>query len=158
MNLIVIASIVVLILIDQLTKIWAANALGFEKVIKVWDGVFHLQYLENDGAAWGMLSGRQAFLIIFTSIIIIGMFYYMTKLPRTREGLWTKVALVMIISGAIGNLIDRIVFNYVRDFLYFKLINFPIFNVADILVVVGVGVLVLAMFLGETEGNNEVQK
>lgn len=156
MNFIVIMSMVFLILLDQLTKIWAQNVLMSGPDIQVWEGVFHLHYLSNYGAAWGMLSGKQTFLIIFTSIIIIGMIYYMIKLPRTKEGVWTKVALVMIISGAIGNLIDRVTLGYVRDFLYFILIDFPIFNVADILVVVGVGVLMIAMFLGDSEGSNEV--
>ena len=157
MNFIVIISMALLILVDQITKIWAVNTLMSGTDIHIWEGVFHLHYISNYGAAWGMLSGKQTFLIIFTSIIIIGMLYYMTKLPHTKEGRWTKIAFVMIISGAIGNLIDRITLGYVRDFFYFILIDFPIFNVADILVVVGVGVLMLAMFLGDTEGNKEVQ-
>ena len=82
----------------------------------------------------------------------------MIKLPYTKSGLWTKVALVMIISGAIGNLIDRISLGYVRDFLYFILIDFPIFNIADILVVVGVGILILTIFLSEAQENKEVEK
>lgn len=158
MNFIVVISVALLILIDQMSKIWAVNTLGTGMDIQIWEGVFHLHYISNYGAAWGMLSGKQTFLIIFTSIIIIGIIYYMTKLPHNKEGFWTKIALVMIISGAIGNLIDRVTLGYVRDFLYFILIDFPIFNIADILVVVGVGVLMLAMFLGDAEGNKEVQK
>lgn len=158
MNFITILSIIFLILIDQISKIWAVNTLMSGTDIQIIEGVFHLHYISNYGAAWGMLSGKQGFLIIFTSIIIIGMIYYMTQLPHTKEGLWTKIALIMIISGAIGNLIDRITLGYVRDFLYFILIDFPIFNVADILVVVGVAVLLIAIFIGDTEGNNEVQK
>ncbi|MBP3886647.1 MAG: signal peptidase II [Cellulosilyticum sp.] len=158
MNFIVVISMALLILIDQMTKVWAVNTLANGMDIRIWEGVFHLHYISNYGAAWGMLSGKQTFLIMFTSIIIIGMIYYMTKLPHNKEGFWTKVALVMIMSGAIGNLIDRVTLGYVRDFLYFILIDFPIFNIADILVVVGVGVLMLAMFLGDAEGNKEVQK
>lgn len=158
MNLVVIASILILILLDQFTKIWAVNTLSSGTDIKLWEGVFHLHYLKNYGAAWGMLSGKQLFLIIFTSIIIVGMLYYMTKLPKTKTGLWTKIAFIMIISGAIGNLIDRISLGYVRDFLYFILIDFPIFNVADVLVVVGVGLLMLTMFFGDLEENKEVKK
>ena len=147
-----------LILVDQLTKIWAVQNLASGADIKIWEGVFHLHYISNYGAAWGILSGKQVFLIVFTSIIILGMFYYMIKLPYTKSGLWTKVALVMIISGAIGNLIDRISLGYVRDFLYFILIDFPIFNIADILVVVGVGILILTIFLSEAQENKEVEK
>lgn len=144
--------------IDQLTKVWATHTLGDGTSIAIWDGVFHLQYVKNTGAAFGMLGGKQTFLIIITSVIIIGMFIYYHKLPKTILGKWTKVAFVMIISGAIGNLIDRVFLNYVRDFLYFKLINFPVFNVADILVVVGVGLLVITMVLSEVEEERRKEK
>lgn len=148
---------IILVLADQLSKIWAVHTLLPSNDIKIWDGVFHLHYISNYGAAWGIFSGKQVFLIILTSAIIIGMIYYMTKLPGTGWGKWTKIAFVMIISGAIGNLIDRITLGYVRDFFYFILINFPVFNVADILVVVGVGLLVVTMLFGENEENKEVE-
>lgn len=158
MNLIVIISMIALILVDQWTKIWAVNTLGNGTDIYVWKDVFHLHYISNYGAAWGILSGKQVFLIILTGIIILGMIYYMTKLPKTKGGIWTKVAFTMIISGAIGNLIDRVSLGYVRDFLYFILIDFPIFNIADILVVLGVGLLMVIMFFGDIEENKEVEK
>ena len=130
--------------IDQLTKVWATHTLGDGTSIAIWDGVFHLQYVKNTGAAFGMLGGKQTFLIIITSVIIIGMFIYYHKLPKTILGKWTKV--------------DRVFLNYVRDFLYFKLINFPVFNVADILVVVGVGLLVITMVLSEVEEERRKEK
>ena len=71
--------------------------------------------------------------------------------PSTFWGKVGRLSFVLIISGAIGNLIDRIQLNYVRDFLYFKLIDFPVFNVADILVVGGVGVLLLVILMGEKD-------
>lgn len=144
--------------IDQLTKVWATSALGSGKDIAIWEGVFHLQYVKNTGAAFGMLGGRQTFLIIITTVIIIGMVIYYHKLPKTFWGNWSRISFILIISGAIGNLIDRVCLNYVRDFLYFKLINFPVFNVADILVVVGVCLLVVAMLLGEIEEERRKEK
>ena len=162
MNIIVIGCMLVLIGIDQLTKVWAVSTLGNGMDIKLWEGVFHFHYISNYGAAWGILSGKKIFLIVLTSLIIIGMIWYMRKLPQTVWGKWGRVAFILIISGAIGNLIDRLFLGYVRDFLYFILINFPIFNVADILVVVGVGLLMIVMFFGELEEskkeNNEVGK
>lgn len=162
MNIIMIVCVLALIGIDQLTKVWAVHALGSGMDIKLWEGVFHFHYISNYGAAWGILSGRKFFLIGLTSLIIIGMIWYMRKLPHTIWGQWSRVAFVLIISGAIGNLIDRLFLGYVRDFLYFILINFPIFNVADILVVVGVGLLMIVMFFGELaedkKENNEVDK
>lgn len=157
MNLIVILSMAALILVDQLTKIWSVHTLASGTDIQIWKGVFHLHYLSNYGAAWGIFSGKQLFLIILTSVIIVGMVIYLTKVPTTKWGKWTKIALVMIISGAIGNLLDRIFLGYVRDFLYFILIDFPIFNVADILVVVGVGLLLITLIWGDEQNHDEVK-
>lgn len=153
MNQIIIISMITLIAMDQLTKIWAVQTLGSGMDIKLWEGVFHLHYLSNYGAAWGILSGKKVFLILLTSIIIVGMFWYMVKIPQTVWGKWAKIAFVLTISGAIGNLIDRLTLGYVRDFLYFILIDFPIFNVADILVVVGVSLLMIVIFWGDLEEN-----
>lgn len=156
MNLVVIVSIVLLILFDQATKIWAVRTLGSGMDLYWWKDVFHLHYISNYGAAWGIFSGKQMFLIVLTLLIILGMFYYMLRLPQTKWGKWSQLAFILMISGAIGNLIDRIQLGYVRDFLYFILIDFPIFNVADILVVCGVGLLIITSFIGEHEEEKEV--
>ena len=158
MNVIMIICMLILIGIDQLTKVWAVNTLGNGMDIKLWEGIFHFHYISNYGAAWGILSGKKIFLIGLTSLIIIGMIWYMRRLPHTVWGKWGRVAFILIISGAIGNLIDRLFLGYVRDFLYFILINFPIFNVADILVVVGVGLLMIIMLFGELEEYKEGSK
>lgn len=150
--------IAVLVIIDQLSKVWAVSSLGSGMDIKLWEGVFHFHYLSNYGAAWGIFSGKQVFLIALTSVIIIGMILYIRKLPHTVWGKWARVAFVLIISGAIGNLIDRISLGYVRDFIYFILIDFPIFNVADILVVVGVALLMIVMLFGELDQVQEEKK
>ena len=156
MNFVVIMSIIGLIAIDQWTKIWAVRTLGSGTDLYLWKDVFHLHYISNDGAAWGMFSGKQSFLILLTFLIILGMAYYMIRLPKTKWGTWGKVAFVLIISGAIGNLIDRIHLGYVRDFLYFILIDFPVFNVADILVVCGTGLLMITLLIGELQQEEEV--
>ena len=150
--------IIGLIGIDQITKVWATHVLSNGRDIALWEGVFHLHYVKNTGAAFGMLGGKQIFLVIITTAIIIGMIIYYHKLPKTYWGKWSRVAFILIISGAIGNLIDRVALNYVRDFLYFKLINFPVFNVADILVVVGVGILLVAMIFIEIEEEKRKEK
>ena len=158
MNIVIGLIIIVLVAADQLSKMWAverlanhvSNIAGSQDIL-IWPNVFHLHYIPNYGAAWGMLEGKKIFLILVTGIIVIGMIYYFNKLPHTKWGSLARMALVMIISGAIGNLIDRIWLGYVRDFLYFKLINFPIFNVADILVVVGVGLLMIVFLFGKLD-------
>lgn len=158
MVLVTIVIIMILVGIDQLTKIWAVAALaGGNGTVSgtadmlIWPDVFHLHYTPNTGAAWGILSGKQALLIIVTSIIIIGMLFYIRQFPKTRWGNWGRFAFVLIISGAIGNWIDRLFLGYVRDFLYFVLINFPVFNVADMFVVVGVGLLMIVLLFGDLE-------
>ena len=143
--------IIALVGIDQLTKIWAVYTLMNQEDIKIWENVFHFHYVKNEGAAWGILSGKQGFLIIITSIIIIGMLIYIRQLPKSKWGNWGRVAFVLIISGAIGNLIDRLFLGYVRDFIYFILINFPVFNVADMFVVVGVALLMIVLLFGDLE-------
>lgn len=151
---------IIMVLLDQLSKIWAVNVLrDGNQVIKIWDGVFHLHYLENRGAAWGIFSGKQYFLIGLTSIIIIGMIIYMFKMQDTPVRKWYRIAFILIISGAIGNLIDRVCLGYVRDFLYFKLIDFPIFNIADVFVVCGVILLMVVMlFIDKSSEHEKVGK
>lgn len=155
MIILTIISILLLIGIDQLTKIWAVARLENQMPIKLWEGVFHFEFIRNEGAAWGIFSGKQGFLIVLTSVIIIAMIVYIFKLPKTKWGNIGRVAFVLVISGAVGNLIDRVLYGNVRDFLYFKLIDFPIFNVADILVVVGVGLLLLTLLCGDLDHDNE---
>ena len=154
-SIVLLIAMVLMILLDQLTKIWAVGQLGLGGDLPIWQGVLHFQYLENRGAAWGIFNGKQFFLIGLTSLIIIGMLIYFMKLPNTKVGKWYKIAFVMIISGAIGNLIDRVFLHYVRDFIYFKLIDFPIFNVADIFVVCGVILLMVVILLIDKSGEEK---
>ena len=151
MIIITLLAIILFVAADQLSKIWAVVALGSGKDILLWPNVFHLAYIENRGAAFGILQGKQWFLIAMTCMVLIGMAFYYRKLPATRAGFFSKTAFVLIFSGAIGNLIDRIMLNYVRDFLYFRLINFPVFNLADVFVVVGVMILLAVILFGEME-------
>lgn len=151
MTMIVLLIISGLIILDQITKLWSVTALSHGRDILLWENVFHLTYIENRGAAFGMLQGKQWLLIGMTILVLGALVIYFKKIPATQSGKWMKVSFVLIISGAIGNLIDRIFLGYVRDFLYFRLINFPVFNLADILVVVGVGVLLLVIIFGDIE-------
>lgn len=139
------------IILDQYTK-WLAVTHLKDGPIPIIDQVFELHYLENRGAAFGMLQNQQLFFIITGLILLVlGTVLYM-KLPYTKRMLPLRACLALIASGAIGNMIDRISLNYVVDFLYFKLIDFPIFNVADIFVTVatlGVGFLILFYYKEE---------
>ena len=132
-----IVSIIVLTAIDQITKFLAVRYLMEGGPIVLIDGVFELRYLENRGSAFGLMQNQRIFFIIIT-IIIVGIFVWLyCKLPDTRRMRWMHLICIGIISGALGNFIDRFINGYVVDFFYFKLINFPIFNVADIYVTAG---------------------
>lgn len=146
LTVIMLIATAILIVADQLTKIWAVLQLhNADRVISVIDGVFEFHYAENPGVAFSMLEGQRWIFIPVTLIIggaILGM---MLRSPLRRYPLF-NITCVLIFSGAIGNLIDRIAYGYVIDFLYFRLIDFPIFNFADCCVVVG-AILLFIFFL-----------
>ena len=128
--------IVALVIIDRVTKEMAVKKLMNKPAYVLIDGVFELRYLENRGAAFGMLQNRQWFFIIVGIIMFAGVIYILVRIPVDKKYIIVQIAVTMIAAGAIGNMIDRISQNYVVDFLYFSLIDFPIFNVADIYVTV----------------------
>lgn len=111
----------------------------------LFEGVFELHYLENRGAAFGMLQNQKILFVIIAAIMLIIIAYTLIKIPRTKHYYFLEFLLVAVASGAVGNLIDRVRLGYVVDFFYFKLIDFPIFNVADIYV--SVSCVLLAILL-----------
>lgn len=151
MKVIAVLLIAVLLGVDQLAKYWAANVLRAQGDVMIWPNVFHFTYVENRGAAFGMLQNKQWFFVIMTVIVLAFIIWYWKSIPCNKWGSWMKFALILIISGALGNLIDRVVRGYVVDFLYFVLIDFPVFNIADICVVIGVGILMPVLLFGDIE-------
>ena len=139
------AGFVCLTAIDQWTKGLAVDFLKGKGPLVLWDGVFELLYSENRGAAFGMLQNQKAFFI-FVAFVILGVIgYVLYKMPDDRKYRILHVLLSLIAAGAIGNMIDRIRLDYVVDFIYFVLINFPIFNIADIYVSVSTAALVILL-------------
>lgn len=134
-----------LLLADQYTKRLATLHLKGRPPFVLIDRVLEFYYLENTGAAFSSFSGKQTFLIILTTLVIIVLAWRYFTLPAGRRFVWIRLCLLFIISGAVGNLIDRIARRYVVDFIYFVPINFPKFNVADIYITVGVAVLAALM-------------
>ena len=126
--IIAIFTIVVCVLFDQWTKLLAINNLKDNAPYVIWDGVFKLQYLENRGAAFGMFQNKQFFFVICAIVIFIMAVIFYLKVPMTKRFLPLRICAVLVCAGGIGNLIDRLIYNYVVDFFYFELINFPIFN------------------------------
>ena len=132
------------LLIDQLTKVWSVNYLTTlpENTYKLWEGVLHLKYVENRGAAFGMLQGGRWFFLALTFVACIAIVWFMVK-ERKRMHFLMCFSLGLILSGALGNLIDRAILGYVRDMIYVAIINFAVFNVADMAICIGCGLLVL---------------
>jgi signal peptidase II len=126
--------IVLLIGIDQASKIWALNSLKEIGSIPIIENVFHLTYVENRGAAFGMLQNNQSiFIIVALTASVFGLYYLHTK----KVNFLGRASIVLIIAGAIGNLIDRIRIGFVVDYFDFRFIWEYVFNIADIFVVVG---------------------
>lgn len=145
--------IIIIILVnvlDRLTKLWAANQLKGGNDIIIIKNVFDFSYLENRGAAWGIFQNKVIFLLIVTVIIFAGILYYLIKYkPKSKL---IKISLSLIIGGAAGNMYDRAVYKYVVDFIhlhYKDVYNFPTFNVADMSVVVGTALLAICLLRNE---------
>lgn len=131
-------SVVAGIVLDQFTKFLAIEHLKGKPSFVIIKNVFELSYLENKGAAFGILQNQRWFFIVSFVFVITIIFMLYIKLPTSKRFIPLHVCSTLIVAGAIGNLVDRVKLGYVIDFFYFSLIDFPIFNVADIFVVVGV--------------------
>lgn len=140
---IVTIAFVLLILFDQWTKSLAVSNLMNQEPFVIIPKVFQLRYLENRGAAFGMMQGQKTFFVISALAAVLGILYVYFKLPWEKRFHPLRIVGVFIAAGAIGNLIDRVVLGYVVDFFYFELIDFPIFNVADIYVTCATIILAL---------------
>lgn len=132
--------IVLIIAFDQITKYFASLKLAEGSVAKFIPGVVQFKYAENTGMAFSMLSGARWVFIALTVVVCVGVFYYLFS--NRCKSLWLYWSLGVILSGGIGNLIDRIRFGYVVDFIEPTFVNFAIFNIADCAVTCGAVVLV----------------
>lgn len=128
--------------IDQLTKIWAQGALMGAGSMKVLPGVVKFTYVENTGAAFGMLGSATIILTIVSAIAAIAIAALLIVKRRTLKKP-LSVMMSLILAGAVGNLIDRIIRGFVVDFIEFDFFTFPVFNVADCFVSVGAAALVI---------------
>ena len=138
--------IIILILADQLTKLWALAELRGSEGISVITGIFELQYLENRGAAFGILQNHQVLFLLITVLAAVLLTYIYARIPDDKKYIPLRICYVLLMAGAFGNMIDRAFRGYVVDFFYFKLIDFPIFNVEDIYVTVTM-VLLMGLIL-----------
>ncbi|WP_432628317.1 signal peptidase II [Brotaphodocola sp.] len=136
---------ILLLWFDQYTKLAATISLKGKSPYVIMDGVFELLYSENRGAAFGILQGRQGFFFVIALLVLAAAGFMMYRMPSWKNARYhaLKICLIFITAGAIGNMADRISLGYVVDFLYFSLIDFPIFNVADIYVTTATAALLI---------------
>jgi signal peptidase II len=135
------------VLIDRVTKVIAENNLVFGVRESIIDGFFYFTLVYNRGAAWSILAGNRWFLVSVSTIATIGfIIYYLKRINNSKHIL--LLALSLIIGGTFGNLIDRALYGQVIDFLDFIIIgyNYPVFNFADTFLVVGMGLLIIAIY------------
>lgn len=139
---------VVIILIDQFTKWLIVKYMAYGESIPVIDNLFYITSHRNRGAAWGILQGQMWFFYLITIVVILGVIYYIQKSKTDRL---MGVALGLILGGAIGNFIDRIFRQEVVDFIHVYIFSysFPVFNIADSALTIGVILMIIAMFLEE---------
>ncbi|MFA5524842.1 MAG: signal peptidase II [Tissierellales bacterium] len=127
----------IVLLLDQASKFYAVKLLKENSPIVILDNFLQLTYVENFGAAFGILQNKKIFFIVITTIVVVGIIFYMKSNISLTSSM--KVALALVIGGAIGNLLDRIRLGYVVDFIDFKfwgLYDFPVFNIADSSIVI----------------------
>lgn len=131
---------ILLVMIDQFTKQLAIVYLKNEDIV-ILKNVFRLTYHENTGSAFGILQGFKKFLLLSSTVLAIGIIYLYARLPYGKKFTPLKVCAIFVLSGALGNIIDRINHSFVVDFFYFELVNFPVFNVADVYITVSMAAL-----------------
>lgn len=137
--LITLLTTTVLVAVDQGIKFWATMVLEPVESIPLIPGVVELRYVLNEGAAFSMLSGKQGFLITFTGIALLALLIYLlVKRPARRL---EYISWLLVLAGGIGNLIDRVLNQVVVDYINLLFMDFAVFNFADILVCVGIGLL-----------------
>ena len=145
---------VIVLLIDQILKLLVQT---YETNCTIIDNIFAITYYQNTGAAWSILEGK-TFLLIVISVVVLVLVYSM--MFSFDENKLTNISFGLLFGGIIGNLIDRILFGYVRDFISVVIFGyyFPIFNIADIAIVVGVMLLILETIKGEIKNGNKSRR
>lgn len=144
------------LILDLGSKLLVQSNLDLHRQIPIINDFFYITYAKNTGAAWSMFSGRVGILTLM-SLVGVGLFAYMySRVPE--ENKWERISITLMIAGAAGNLFDRFVFGYVRDFLDFIIFgyDFPIFNIADSALCIGIGLLIIITLFKkeETDGKN----
>ena len=143
-----------LVVIDQVIKVLVINNMTLQQSITVINNFFNITYVRNTGAAWSILSGNVLLLIMISILALVFIYYYFLKDKELKR--IDTVSYSMLIGGIVGNLIDRMIHGYVIDYLDFKIFNynFPIFNIADTLIVISIIIIGISLIVGEYREQN----
>ncbi len=144
---------IMFLLIDQVSKIVLDNVLTLGKSISIFDKFLYITKVYNDGISFSMLTGKRWLIIICSILILVFLYFYMKKFKENKRNM---IAFSLIFGGLFGNLIDRIIYGYVIDFIDFYIFNYnyPIFNLADSFICVGILILLYSIYLGEDNENS----
>lgn len=147
--------IIILIALDQISKIEVQQMLSGRPSLPIIEGVFHLTYVENRGAAFGLMQGKQIF---FTIVAIIVIIVGLICIYKKNYGKLINISISMVIAGSVGNLIDRLKLGYVIDFLDFRFIWNYVFNLADVFVIIGTLTLCIAIIIRDSKEKKNKDK
>lgn len=154
-----IVTFLVVVIGDQLSKMLVSSAMILGQSQTIIENFFYYTYSHNQGAAWGILSGHVSLFIVVAVVALGGMIYYFSK--TSAKDKLTRYGIVLTFAGAVGNIIDRVALGYVRDFLDFVIFgyDFPVFNIADMAVVIGVGLIIIEIIFEEyIYGNKKIKR
>ena len=148
---------VIIFILDQISKCIISTYLKLNQSIKIINNFFYIKYINNSGASWGILSNSRILLIILSIIAIIILIRYIYTFKNTKLNIY---GFGFLLGGILGNLCDRVLFGYVRDFLDFYIFkyDYPIFNFADIFIVSGVILLIISIIKGEDTNGSKSSK
>lgn len=143
----------IIIFIDQITKFLVKNYMELSDSISVIGNVLRLTFIKNPGMAFGILIGGKLFYTVFASLACVVILVYLFRLKP--ENFWARFALASILGGAIGNLIDRLMYSEVVDFIDIRVIHWPVFNFADIAITVGMVILIAVVIFEKKKEESE---
>ncbi len=144
---------VISLFLDQMSKILVGIFLTIHETFPIIKNFFSLQFIENYGAAWSLFNNKVDFLILVSLVALFIIYHYMCIFKQNKRN---NLAFGLVLGGIMGNLIDRVFLGYVRDFLSFKIIHYhyPIFNFADMFIVIGIFLLIVSILKGDDKHEN----
>ena len=146
---------VICIAIDRVCKFLADSRLKDRASVSLINSILEFRYTENTGAAFGVLKGQTSFFVLVSVVIVLTGLYFLIKSPGKRKYISSHIFISLILCGSVGNTLDRLLYGAVIDYIYFSIIDFPIFNIADIYSTVGtVGLIIVLIFVFKEDDLN----